>query len=114
MRKHLAGIAFLLLAFPIAAQAAPDLSGTWQGKGAAPYVLKVSKTTGGFRADLYSLEERGFTLNGNPIASVHISGDRVSFTVDRNLKSFEGQLSADGKSISGMWSRGQELTTFEK
>jgi hypothetical protein len=34
-------MAFLLLTFPASAIAASDISGTWQGKGAVQYVLKV-------------------------------------------------------------------------
>src|SRR6266550_4473177 len=106
MRKYLARLAFLLLTFAGSAIAAPDISGTWQGKGAAQHVLKVAKTpTGTFRADFYNLgrERAAETLNGNAISSINVSSEAVTFTLDRAVGKFVGMLSADGKSIAGTW-----------
>ena len=117
MRKSLAGLLLALLSLPASAMAAPDISGTWQGKGLTQYVLKVAKGPAGkFRGDFYSLEERGLTLNGNPISSVNLTGESVAFSLDRARGTFDGTLSADGKSIAGMWRAGggSESITFEK
>ena len=106
MKRYLAWVALLLLTFPVSATAAPDISGTWQGKGAAQHVLKVTKTsTGTFRGDFYNLgrERAAETLNGNAISSINVTGETVTFSLDRAVGKFDGTLSADGKSIAGTW-----------
>jgi hypothetical protein len=75
MRKLLASTAFALISLSASAMAAPDISGTWQGKSDRnrQYVLKVTKAAAGtFRADFYNLgrERAAETLNGNSISSI--------------------------------------------
>src|SRR5258706_14389241 len=101
MRKSLACAALLFLSRPClaAADKAPDLSGLWQGDPA--HVLEVAhKKGGGYRGELHYLGEAGGTLNGNPV-SVTLSGPAFKFFLERREASFEGTLSADGKSIAG-------------
>src|SRR5258705_2399520 len=117
MKKSIVSLALSLLAWPLSALSAPDVTGTWQGKGVTQYVLKISKTpSGDFRGDFYSLEEKGLTLNGNPISSIHINDERVAFSLDRARGTFDGSLSPDGRSIVGTWRSGgePEAVTFEK
>ena len=60
------------------------------------------KKGGGWRGELHYLGEAGGTLNGNP-ATVSLSGQAFKFSLERREASFEGTLSADGKSIAGTW-----------
>jgi len=102
--KSLAWIALLLMPGPCLAQAAPALSGTWQGD--ATHVLELlPKKGGGWRGEFHYLGEAGGPLNGNP-ATVTLSGQNFQFSLERRDASFEGTLSADGKSIAGTWKSG--------
>jgi non-heme chloroperoxidase len=119
MKTHVACVALLILAFTETATAATDISGTWQGKGTAQHVLKVSKTpSGGFRGDFYNLgrERAAETLNGNPISKINIAGDTVTFSLDRAVGTFNGTVSPDGKSIAAIWQATgpSESITFER
>lgn len=96
----------LLLAQPCAAASdtASDLSGTWQGDPA--HVLELThKKGGGYRGEIHYLGESGGTLNGNPV-SVTLSGQALKFSLERRDGSFDGSVSADGKSIAGTWKAG--------
>src|SRR5215469_9998822 len=91
-----------LLLVPLATAAkALDISGTWQT--ATPrYVFTIAKTKSGYSGQWYNLAEIDGSLNGNPLI-VSLDGDTIKFTPIRTPGTFTGQLSADGKSISGDW-----------
>jgi pimeloyl-ACP methyl ester carboxylesterase len=96
----------LLLAVMLCTTArAADLSGTWQGTDKSQHVLKITKAPGGFRGEFYNLgdEQPGFTRNGNSISSITITGRAIRFKVDNTGDTFSGELSADGKHITGSW-----------
>src|SRR5262249_35963906 len=105
MRNYLAWVALLLLSqqSSAATNAAGDLAGVWQGSVAPARVLQLThKQGGGYRGEVNFLSDTSGTLNGNPVSVVR-SGQTVKFSFDRREDSFEGTLSADGKSIAGTW-----------
>jgi hypothetical protein len=94
-------ITLAMVKFAVAA----DLSGTWQGTIKHQHVMKLTGTPeGGYRGDWYNLgdEEEG-NLNGNKISSVDFDGSHLKFTLDRKADTYEGVISADGKTITGTW-----------
>jgi len=98
--------ALFLLCRPDLAAAAADISGIWQGSADPARVLQVvSKKGGGWRGEVNYLNDTPGTLNGNPV-SITLTGQAVKFSFDRREDSFEGALSADGKSIAGNWLAG--------
>jgi non-heme chloroperoxidase len=102
MRKCLGWVALLFAAAP--ALAASDISGVWQG-GPAHVLELAHKKGGGWRGELHYLGDVGGNLNGNPV-SVTLSGQTFKFSLERREGSFEGTVSADGKSIAGTWKAG--------
>jgi len=106
MRKTIgiAGVALLVLSQPAAA--APDLSGIWQASANPARVLQLAHgKKGGYRGEVNYLNDTPGTLNGNPV-SVTQSGQTIKFSFDRREDSFDGAVSADGKSITGNWQAG--------
>jgi len=99
--NSLVWVALLLSPSPVLA--ASDISGIWQGSAAPARVLQVeAKKGGGWRGEVNYLNDSPGTLNGNPVA-ITLSGQAVKFSFDRREDSFEGTLSADGKSLTGTW-----------
>ena len=96
-------LAALLAAIPIANAA--DLSGTWQGTIKNQHVLKLTKKPdGGYRGEWFNLgQEQEGTLNGNPISSVQFDGSHLSFMPGLKSDTYEGELSADGNTLTGTW-----------
>jgi len=93
-----------LLALTHVANAA-DLSGTWQGTIKNQHVLKLTKKPdGGYRGEWFNLgQEQEGTLNGNPISSVQFDGSHLSFMPGLKSDTYEGELSADGNTLTGTW-----------
>ncbi|HWU53880.1 MAG TPA: alpha/beta hydrolase [Rhizomicrobium sp.] len=101
--KSLACAALLLVSGTGLAEAAPGISGIWQGSANPARVLQMApKKGGGWRGEVNYLNDSPGTMNGNPV-SVTLSGQAVKFSFDRREGSFEGTLSADGGSIAGNW-----------
>jgi uncharacterized protein (TIGR03435 family) len=107
---------------PAVAQATPpnaaqDIAGTWQGTlhvgQDLRIVLKVSKADGGgYKAENYSIDQGGQPI---PVDKITLDGDSVKFSVKAIGGSYEGKLSADGKSITGNWSQGSPIPlNFER
>ena len=98
---------------PVCAQAtspsaAQDLTGTWQGTlhvgQDLRIVLKVSKADGGgYKAENYSIDQGGQAL---PVDKITLDGSTVKFSVKLIGGTYEGKLSADGKTIAGSWAQG--------
>jgi uncharacterized protein (TIGR03435 family) len=95
-----------------------DLTGQWQGtaQGPAPapalrVVFLISKADGGWKTvfnyiDLIA-QGQGIPRAGN----LTLQGSSVQIKVPGNEGSYQGQLSSDGKAITGTWTqRGPEMT----
>jgi uncharacterized protein (TIGR03435 family) len=100
----------LLHVMPVRAQdtSAQDISGTWQGTlhGGKDLrtVLKISKGDGNsLKAQMYSIDQGPGAI---PITSINLQGSKVKYSIMMIDGSYEGKLSADGKTISGTWSQG--------
>jgi uncharacterized protein (TIGR03435 family) len=91
-----------------AANAAQDLTGTWQGTLHAGQdlrvVVKISKADGGgYKAVAYSIDQGGAPI---PVTKITLDGGAVKMAVTAIGGTYEGKMSADGKSIVGNWSQG--------
>ncbi len=89
-----------------------DIAGTWQGTLRIPktdqhpqidlrLVFKISKTdAGALKGVWYSIDQGAQSL---PIATVNFQDGVLKFTITVVPRSYEGKMSADGKSIAGTW-----------
>ena len=88
---------------------AQDITGTWQGSLTPPsgkelrIVLQFSKDDGKLKAIMYSIDQGAQPIKAS---SVTLDGSALKCTVDMIGGSYEGKLSADGKSIAGTWTQG--------
>jgi uncharacterized protein (TIGR03435 family) len=100
----------------VRAQSAPanparDIADTWQGTLHAGrdlrIVFKISKADdGGYKALNYSIDQSGDPI---PVTKITLEGTTVKMSVTMVGGTYEGKLSADGKTISGSWSQGPPL-----
>jgi uncharacterized protein (TIGR03435 family) len=113
--------AFLTLAAPVMfppshmtivhAQAkaeAQSIADTWQGTLHAGrdlrIVAKISKADdGGYKAVFYSIDQGG---DGLPVTKITLDGTTVKMSLTIISGTYEGKLSADGKTINGTWTQG--------
>ena len=94
--------------------AANDLTGQWQGTAQAPppapeqrVVFQVSKADGGGWKTVFNYIDLIAQGNGIPrSANLTLQGSAVEIKVPGNSGSYHGQLSADGKTITGSWTQG--------
>ena len=96
-------------AIPSGVAQAQNLTGQWQGTLHARdlrYVLKISKTkSGSLSAVFFSIDR---TPDGFPVNTIALNGSTLTFSVNQVNGSYEGRLSADGKSVSGTWTQGSQ------
>ena len=89
-----------LLVAALAVWAQQDITGTWQGMLQAGRdlrtVVKVSRIDAELKAVVYSIDQSGAAL---PASGVTFQGSTLRFTVPGVGATYEGKLSADGKSI---------------
>jgi uncharacterized protein (TIGR03435 family) len=95
-------------AMPAASASLHDLSDTWQGTLHAGQdlrtVVKISKDDkGNYKGIFYSLDQGAMPVN---LDSVTLSGSDVKFSLKLFGLTYEGKLSADGKTIDGNSSQG--------
>ncbi len=91
------------------AKSAQGIVGDWQGTLHTPQkdlrtVVKVTQANpGGLKVVLYSLDQ-----GGQPIAasSASFEGGVFKYAIEFIEGSYEGKMSADGKSIAGTWKQG--------
>ena len=86
---------------------AQDVTGTWQGTLHADKdlrtVFKIAKDDGKLAVTMYSIDQGAFPIKATT-ATVQDGDIRIG--VDMIGGSFEGKLSADGKTIAGTWTQG--------
>lgn len=85
-----------------------NIADTWQGTLHAGQdlrtVVKISKVDGGgYKAVFYSIDQGGSPL---PVTKITLEGTTVKMSLTSIGGTYEGKLSADGKSITGNWSQG--------
>jgi uncharacterized protein len=97
---------------------AQDIAGDWQGtlstgSSELRLVLHITKTADGtFKGTLDSVDQGA---NGIPVSSISLKSSKLSLGIDAVHGTYEGTVSADGKTISGTWSQGQPLPlNFER
>jgi non-heme chloroperoxidase len=98
---------------------AQDIAGNWQGTITPPQgkplrmVLRVIHgDSGAFKAKIYSIDQ-GFV--GDWVDSITVHDSSVKFGVGMLQLSYEGNLSPDGKTITGTWTQGSGTPfTFRK
>jgi hypothetical protein len=99
-------------AFPIAAQAAEGLPGTWEGALVAGpnklrVVLEVNQTADGvYLGTLVSLDQGGVRIS---LDKIEVSEDKVRLEARAVGGSFEGVLNEDRTRLKGTWTQGQPL-----
>jgi non-heme chloroperoxidase len=92
-----------LLALTTAAQAR-NIAGTWQADGKPQRVLKIQKAGGNYRGEFHNLgDEAPGALRNNAVSTIVLTGSTVSFSLDKAQGDFTGQLSDDGKNLTGSW-----------
>ena len=107
--KHWLAPAFLLLS--IACARADNISGQWQGTLHAPgqdrrLVVKIEDAAGKLRGRAYNLDEEPVAL---PVSKLERNGTKITFDIDLMGASFAGDLSADGRVLSGQFHQGKTL-----
>lgn len=93
---------------PAAENPTTNIADTWQGTLHAGQdlrtVVKISKVDGGgYKAVFYSIDQGGSPL---PVTKITLEGTTVKMSLTSIGGTYEGKLSADGKSITGNWSQG--------
>jgi hypothetical protein len=86
-----------------------DIAGDWTGTLKTPgpelrLVLHVQKAEGeAWKATLDSVDQGS---NGIPVAQVSLDGNRLKLDVAAVKGTYDGEVSADGKTITGKWQQG--------
>ena len=93
------------------AQTPQNLAGDWHGSldaggGTLPLVLHLTAVDNKLTARLDSPAQGAYGLAGS---NVQLSGSTFSFEVPSVHGSYSGTVSADGKTITGMWKQGKPL-----
>src|SRR5262245_7882346 len=100
---------FALITFPAGALFGQTFTGTWQGAFKVPQaqngelriVIKISATEADkLAAELYSIDQGAQPISANTVTA---SGSNLKMTIAQLNGSYEGRLSADGKTIAGTW-----------
>jgi non-heme chloroperoxidase len=84
-----------------------QVADTWQGTLHARnlrYVLRIVRTKRGvLSATFFSIDRAS---DGFPVDAITLSGTNLKFSVSQVNGAYEGTMSPDGKSISGVWTQG--------
>ena len=81
----------------------PDIADTWQGTLHAGKdlraVLKITKAnSGGYKAAFYSIDQGAAPF---PVTNITLEGNTVKYSIKAVDLTYEGKLSADGRTIVG-------------
>jgi uncharacterized protein (TIGR03435 family) len=104
-----------LAALQSSALVAQTLTGTWQGalkvpqapNGELRVVVKISISEADkLKADFYSIDQQSPAI---PATAVSLSGSTLKMAIGALNGNFEGQVSADAKTITGTWTQGAPL-----
>lgn len=102
------GVLAVLLGVGTQAQSAPE---TWQGTlhvgRDLRLVLQVTKTDGEMKGKLFSIDQGP---GGMATTTMSLDGGVLKFAIVGMDVSYEGKLSADGKSAAGTWRQGSRET----
>jgi len=104
-----------LMVFTASLAYAQDISGDWQGTleaGAQEIrlLLQITKSDNGeWRATMLSIDQSPDRGVGVPTTSFLLDGSSIRFAIGVIGGSYDGKLSTDGASISGMWTQGRPL-----
>lgn len=90
---------------------AQDITDNWQGTlhvgKDLRVVFKITKVDGGgYQATLCSIDQGDAQI---PVSKVTLDGSAVKLTITATGATYEGKLSADGKTIVGNWNQGSNL-----
>jgi uncharacterized protein (TIGR03435 family) len=72
--------------------------------------LKIAKADKAWTATLFNADQASQSLNAS---SVSLDGSTFKFKVDLMSMSYVGKLSSDGKSMSGIWTQGTQVTPLD-
>jgi hypothetical protein len=111
--------AFVLAIAVAGSLCAQDITGSWQGTITAPQgtphriILRVIHgDSGASKARIYSIDQ---DFTGDWVDSMTVHDSTVRFAVGMLQLSYDGKLSADGKTITGTWTQGGSTPfTFQK
>lgn len=105
------------MAVPLAVRA-QEIAGAWQGTLNTPkqklrIVMQIERGgDGALKGKVYSIDQ---TPTPAGISSVSFAGSTLKFAVDQFHASYEGTMSADGKTVAGTFTQGDSLPlTFER
>ena len=107
-----AALLFFLASIPAQSQNL-DLTGDWQGTLSAGgqqlrLVLHITKAPdASLKATLDSIDQPG--ADGIPVTAISLKDSKLSLEVAMVHGTYEGKVSADGKTITGTWTQGQPL-----
>jgi uncharacterized protein (TIGR03435 family) len=108
MKKLILGIVTFAMLLGVSLRA-QDITGAWQGTLTPAsgkelrIVLKIAKDDGKLQATMYSIDQGARPFKAS---SVSLDGSTFKCASDVIGISYEGKLSADGKSITGNWTQG--------
>lgn len=107
MKRGWFGILAVLLCLCGGAKA-QEIVGQWQGtlhagKQDLRLVMKVFKDNGSLKADFYSIDQNPTPIHTSTFVR---DGSSIKFTINMIGGSYDGKLSADGKTIDGTWTQG--------
>jgi pimeloyl-ACP methyl ester carboxylesterase len=107
----------VLLLVPLVVQA-QEIAGNWQGtlnteKQKLRIVIQMERNgDGALKGKVYSIDQ---TPAPAGMSSISFAGSTLKFAVDQFHASYEGTMSADGKTIAGTFTQGKPLPlTFER